>query len=367
MNNTFTIGIEEELQVIDPHTLGLSPNAHLILPEAKLIHGDSVKYEGHLCMAEICSGVCRDIRHAGERVRELRKSISQIAAGRDLLIASAGTHPFSSWEDQPITDDPFFRGMEEEFQDVARSSLTFGLHVHIGVTDREAALQVINGLRPFLPMFLALCGNSPFFGGRDTGYESYRSIVYNRLPRSGIPEYFEDYRAYEEYLDTLKETGCLPFPGKIWWDARIHPFYETVEIRICDAQTDTEDTLILAAAIQALVKTLYDAYLKGEKFNNIPTYLIRENRWRAGRYGLEGNVADFENRREIPCREAVMEMLKYISRAADELGTVDLIEKMMNMMEEKEENRWRTGAEKQREIYWNTGDFKDLVKACALR
>ena len=368
MNNNFTVGIEEELQIILSDTLGLSPHVHLILPEAKLLYGDSVKSEGHACMVEICTGVCSNVQQAGQRLRDLRKAISQIAAKHNLLIASAGTHPFSSWKDQPVTDDPFFKGMEEEFQDVVRSSLTFGLHVHVGITDRESALQVLNRLRPHLPLLLAISANSPFYEGRDTGYKSYRSIVYNRLPRSGIPDYFEDYRAYEKYLDTLRKTGCLPYPGKLWWDARVHPFYETVEVRICDAQTEVEDSIRLAVIIQALVKTLYDEYERGVKFDPIPSSLIKENRWRAGRYGLDCKMADFGKLREIPCREAVELLMGYIKPAADELGTGEEVEEMRELIQRENRNEenmiWRSGADRQLEIYGKTENLQNVVKEC---
>lgn len=371
MKNNFTLGIEEELQILDPETLGLSPHASLILPEANLLHGDSVKPEGHSCMIEICTGVCSDVYRVGQRLLELRKSISQIAAKRNLKLSSAGTHPFSSWKDQFITDNLFFKGMEKEFQDVARSSLTFGLHVHTGITHRETALQALNGLRTHLPLLLALSVNSPFYEGRDTGCKSFRSIIYNRLPRSGIPDYFENLQAYEEYLDTLRKTGCLPYPGKLWWDARIHPFYETLEVRICDAQTEIEDSVRLAVIIQALVKTLCDDYTNGAKFDPIPTSLIGENRWRAGRYGLECNLVDFANLKEIPCREAAGLLMEYIKPAAEELGTGEEIEKMRELMRSdngtEEKTVWRTGADRQSEVYGKAENLRNVVEECILK
>ena len=358
--NRFTIGIEEEFQIVDRETLQLSPSVSRILPEVQLKPGGFVKAESHCCMIETASGVCRDIKEAGEAVRRLRKSLSEIAEKHNLKLASSGTHPFSSWMNQPVFDNPLFKDMEEKHQEIVRSNLTFGMHVHIGISDREAALQIVNSLRNYLPLLLALSANSPFFLGRNTGYKSYRSIVYNRLPRNGIPEYYESYAQYKEYLSLLEKTRCLPIPGKIWWDARVHPFYETVEVRICDAQTKPEETIAIAALIQALICYLYGEFTKGSKFNNIPTPLIKENRWRAARYGLEGKMADFENKRETGFQDVILELLeilKPISNEMDSSDEFDCLEKMVNQ---------KTGATRQLDIYSKTGDFKKVVESCLI-
>lgn len=361
MNEIFTIGIEEEFQIINPGTRELCSRVHSILDEGKLTMGTGLKEESHLSIIETAGGVCGNIKEAEERVARYRGSLVELAKKNGLEIASAGTHPFSDWINQPVSADPLFKDMMDEFGDIARSALVFGLHVHIGIIDREGALQMINGIRPYLPLLLALSANSPFHRGRDTGYKSYRAVVYTRTPRSGIPGYFRNRGEYDELIKILSETGCLAFPGKIWWDARIHPFYSTVEIRICDAQTRSEDTTAMAALIQALAAKLFREYKQGTQFPNIKTAYIEENRWRAARFGIHGKMADFDNKKEISTVETIKNLLGYIEKEAEKLGSTDKLTRIETILKEG------TGADGQLRIYSETRDMGKVVEETLVR
>jgi len=317
--------------------------------------GSSVKPEFHSSMLETVSGICRNTGEVRKKITRSRKTLSNFIKKNGMNLASAGTHPFSQWENQYTYPSTHFRNMENEFRDIALSALTFSLHIHIGISDREIALQIINGLRPYLPTILALSANSPFWRGRDTGYMSFRSVVYPRFPRSGIPRYFPSYNQYKEYIDTLKKTYCIKSPGEIWWDARIHPFYETIEIRICDAQTGADETLALSALVQSLSYRLYLDYRSGIKFTDIDSSLIAENRWRAGRWGLNCKIVDFDKKEEIPCRDYIKWILDYISDVPDRLNCSEDIEYIRKMLKEG------TGALRQLRIFRKSGDLRNVV------
>jgi len=362
MNKQFTVGIEEEFQIIDPTTRELCPRVDDILREGSLLSGPSIKSECHSSMVEISSGICPGIPDVRMKIMRLRKTVSDIAEKHGIRLAAAGTHPFSKWEEQHIQKAPLFEAMQGTFKDLIRSNLVFGLHVHIGIEDRETAIQAINRLRPHLPLLLALSVNSPFWRGRDAGYKSYRSVLYGRFPRTGIPDYFDSYPDYKEYINILTRTGCLPFPGKIWWDARIHPFYETVEIRICDMPTGIEETISFAALIQALVAQICRDYREGIESVKISTSLIDENRWRAARYGIQGKMVDFESQTEIECREATLRLLEYVSGEARELGTSGELEFI-----QKEIIDGETGADRQLGIFQNSEDLQAVVDDMIIR
>lgn len=351
----FSIGIEEEFQVIDPYTRELCSRVENIMGRGILVMGSSLKPEFHSSMLETVSGICGDMDEAREKISINRKLLSDFIKKNELKLASAGTHPFSCWEDQHTYPSIHFQNMENEFREIALSALTFSLHIHIGIADRETALHVINGMRQYLPVILALSANSPFWRGRDTGYRSFRSVVYPRFPRSGIPRYFTSYKQYGYYIDTLKKTSCIKSPGEIWWDARIHPFYETIEIRICDAQTGMDETLAIAALVQALSYRIYLDYMLGVKFPHIDRSLIEENRWRAGRWGLDCKIVDFEKKEETPCKEVVQRILDYVSDVIDKLKCGRDLEYVREMLKRG------TGADRQLEDYKKSGNMEDVV------
>ncbi|MGB5382667.1 MAG: carboxylate-amine ligase, partial [Lutimonas sp.] len=281
----FTLGIEEEYQVIDPVSRELISHDQQIVIEAAKVLDEQVKAEMHQAVVEVGTNICKNISEARTEITYLRKSISDIAKGLGFRIGAAGTHPFSEWQKQLITPNPRYDEIVNELQDTARSNLIFGLHVHVGIDDKALALHLTNAMRYFLPHLFALSTNSPFWEGRNTGFKSFRSKVFDKFPRTGIPGVFDNLADYENYVNLLVKTKCIDNPKKIWWDIRVHPFFPTLEVRICDAQMTIDETISIAALIQAIVVKLYRLKLQNLNFITYHRALINENKWRASRYG----------------------------------------------------------------------------------
>ncbi|MBV7268196.1 carboxylate-amine ligase [Winogradskyella luteola] len=351
----FTLGIEEEYQVIDPETRELVSHDQQIVAEASKVLGEQVKAEMHQAVVEVGTNICEDITDARQQIKHLRKSISAIANDLGFNIAAAGTHPFSKWETQLLTPNPRYDQIINELQDTARSNLIFGLHVHVGIADKDLALHITNAMRYFLPHLYALSTNSPFWEGRNTGFKSYRSKVFDKFPRTGIPGIFDNYAQYQNYVDTLVKTNCIDNPKKIWWDIRIHPVFPTLEVRICDVPMTYEETLSIAALIQALVAKLYKLKCQNLNFITYHRALINENKWRACRYGIDGKMIDFGKQIEVDTKVLMEELLDFIDDVVDELGSKKEVENVRNMM------KMGTGADRQLAIYEHAQDLKKVV------
>ncbi len=252
-DHVFTLGIEEELQIIDPETRELRSHIQQILANGKLVLKERAKPELHQSIVELDTEICSDARDARQQVLNLRTELAKLAAQHGLKIASAGTHPFSHWMDQLITVHERYATIVKDMQQIARACLIFGLHVHVGIPDREEAIDIMNQARYFLPHLYALSVNSPFWLGQNTGLKAYRQMIFERFPRTGIPDAFESLSEYEDYLKLLVSTNCIDNAKKIWWDVRLHPFFNTIEFRICDAQSRVDDTIALAALMQSIV------------------------------------------------------------------------------------------------------------------
>src|SRR5450755_3067234 len=321
-DHVFTLGIEEEFQIIDPETRELRSHIQEILADGKMLLKERVKSEMHQSVVELGTDVCRDAACARQQVVQLRSDLAMIAARDGLKIASAGTHPFSHWMDQLITVDERYATIVKDMQQIARANLSFGLHVHVGIPDREVAIAVMNQARYFLPHLYALSVNSPFWLGQNTGLKAYRQMIFERFPRMGIPDSFESLSEYEDYLKLLVATGCIDNAKKIWWDIRLHPFFDTLEFRICDAQSRVEDTIALAAIMQAIVVKLHKLLRQNTSFRIYKRRLIEENRWRASRYGLDGKLIDFGRCREAETRSLINEILEFVAPEANELGSL---------------------------------------------
>ena len=351
----FTLGIEEEYQVIDPVTRELISHEQMIVTEAAKVLNDQVKAEMHQAVVEVGTHICQDISDARTQLTHLRKSISEIAERLGFRIGAAGTHPFSKWEAQPITPNPRYEEIISELQDTARSNLIFGLHVHVGIDNKAMALHLTNAMRYFLPHLYALSTNSPFWEGRNTGFKSYRSKVFDKFPRTGIPGVFDNLAEYERYVNLLVKTGCIDNPKKIWWDIRIHPVFPTLEVRICDVPMTIEETLSIAALIQALVAKLYKLKTQNLNFITYHRALINENKWRAGRYGLEGKMIDFGKECEVDTKILLEELLEFIDDVVDELGSRKEVEYVREMMKNG------TGADRQLAVFEKTNDLTQVV------
>ena len=354
-DHVFTIGIEEEFQIIDPETRELRSHIQEILADGKMILKEHVKSEMHQSVVELGTEICSDMGCARQQVIELRSELATLAARDGLKIASAGTHPFSHWMDQSITADERYATIVKDLQRIARANLIFGLHVHVGIPDREEAIDVMNQARYFLPHLYALSVNSPFWLGQNTGLKAYRLMIFERFPRSGIPDAFESLSEYEDYLKLLVTTNCIDNAKKIWWDIRLHPFFDTIEFRICDAQSRVDDTIALAALMQAIVSKLQKLRRQNVTFRMYPRRLIDENRWRASRYGLDGKLIDFGRKCEVDERALLHEMLEFIATEVDELGSHAELAHIERIMREG------TGADRQLAVWERTRDMKAVV------
>jgi len=353
--HTFTLGIEEEFAIIDPETRELRSHIQEILEYGKVILKEQIKPEMHQSVVELGTKICQSIVDARAHVIELRSRLAELAGKASLKIASVGTHPFSHWRDQLITQGERYREIVKDMQQLARANLIFGLHVHVGIPDREMAIHVMNQARYFLPHIYALSVNSPFWVGQDTGLKGYRLKVFERFPRTGIPDSFESLSEYEDYCKLLVKTGCIDNAKKIWWDIRLHPFFDTLEVRVCDAQSRVDDTLAIAALIQAVIAKLHKLLHQNITFRVYRRRLLDENRWRAARYGIDGKLIDFGKETEVETRSLLNELLEFIATEANELGTHNEMAHIERMMREG------TGADRQLAAYERTHDMKAVV------
>jgi carboxylate-amine ligase len=353
--HVFTLGIEEEFQIIDPETRDLRAHIQQILDGSRLTLKEHVKAEMHQSMVELGTEICSCIGHAREQVTELRTSLALLAAQAGLKIASAGTHPFSHWRDQLITPDERYATIVKDMQQIARANLIFGLHVHVGIPDRQEGIDLMNQARYFLPHLYALSTNSPFWLGENTGLKAYRQMIFERFPRTGIPDAFESLSEYDDYLALLVATGCIDNAKKIWWDIRLHPFFNTIEFRICDAQSRLDDTIALAAMMQAIVYKLRKLLRQNTTFRLYRRRLLDENRWRASRYGIDGQLIDFGQKRAVETRSLIHEILEFIAPEVDELGSHREMAHIERILVEG------TGADRQLAVWERTHDLKAVV------
>lgn len=351
----FTLGVEEEYMVIDPITRELKSHEQKIVQEGEKVIKDKVKAEMHQAVVEVGTDICNNIDEAFVDVANLRKTISNIANGLGLWMGASGTHPFSHWESQLITDHARYSQIVNELQEAARSNLIFGLHVHVGMENRELAIHIANSARYFLPHIYALSTNSPFWEGRQTGYKSYRTKVFDKFPRTGIPDYFDSIEAYDNYVKLLVKTNCIDNAKKIWWDLRVHPFFNTVEFRICDVPMTVLETITIAALFQGICAKLYKLRTQNLNFINYHRSLINENKWRASRYGIEGSMIDFGKEAEVNTRVLIYELLDFIDDVTGPLGIKNTVSNVHNMLETG------TGADRQLKVYEQTGSFPAVV------
>ena len=353
---SFSIGIEEEYQTIDPVTRDLRSHiAAEIIEKGRLTLQERVKPEMHQSVIEVGTGVCHNMVAARADLMELRSGIIRLARENGLRLAAAGTHPFSDWRNQEIFPDERYHTIVEDLKMVARANLIFGLHVHVGVEDREVAIQLMNAARYFVPHILALSTNSPFWLGMDTGLKSYRCKVFDKFPRTNIPDYFPSYGEYESFINLLVKTKCIDNAKKIWWDIRLHPHFPTLEFRVCDVPMRIDETLAIAALIQATVAKLYRLHESNQGFRLYRRALIMENKWRALRYGLDGKLIDFGKRTEVPMRDLMVEYLAFVDDVVDELGSRKELEYIYQMMDNG------SGADRQLHVFKETNDLKAVV------
>jgi carboxylate-amine ligase len=355
MSEPFTLGIEEEFQLVDPRTRELKSHIEELLALGAHL-GDQIKPELHRSVVELGTPVCRDIREASAAVKGLRRSLVAMAESSGVAIVAAGTHPISHWKDQEITDRVRYKDIVNEMEDLARANLIFGLHVHVGIEDREMQIQIMNGVRVFLPHLLAVSVNSPFWCGRRTGVKSVRSTIFKRFPRTQIPEYYHSWNDYARYVDLLVRTHSIDDAKKIWWDVRPHAYFKTLEFRICDIPCRADETIAIAALTQALVVKLYRLYDSNLGVRNYQRAVIMENKFRALRTGLDGKMIDFDLRDEAPTRALLLEVLEFVDDVVDDLGSRGEIEGLAAWVRGGD-----TGADRQLRAFEQTKDLRSVV------
>jgi carboxylate-amine ligase len=352
---TFTIGVEEEYMVIDPETLELKSHEQRIVQEGQKVIKDKVKAEMHQAVVEVGTDICHDADEAFRDITTLRRTISAIAQSLGHQMAAAGTHPFSLWQSQLITDHARYNEIVAELQDAARSNLIFGLHVHVGMESREMANHIANSTRYFLPHVYALSTNSPFWEGRHTGYKSFRTKVFDKFPRTGIPEAFDSIEAYDKFIKLLIKTNSIDNAKKIWWDLRVHPFFNTVEFRICDVPMTVDETIAIAALFQAICAKIYKLRMQNMNFIQYSRALITENKWRAGRYGIDGHLIDFGKEEEVNTRVLIYELLDFVDDVVDQLGSRHRLAYVHKILEHG------TGADRQLKVFDATKNLQTVV------
>ena len=356
MSTNYTLGIEEEFQIVDGESGELRSHVSEILDEGRKLLGEQVKPEMIQSMVEVGTGICQNIEEARADITNLRAVIGALARQKGLAIVAASTHPFSHWQDQQASPDARYDLIMDEMQMVARSLLIFGLHVHVGVSSPERAIQIMNAARYFLPHVLCLTTSSPFWLGTNTGLKSYRSKVFEKFPRSGVPDHFDSHSSFQRYIELLIKTNSIDNAKKIWWDVRPHPFFPTLEFRVCDVPSRVDDTVAITALFQAIVATLDRLIDRNLGFRLYRRMLIQENKWRAVRYGLDGKLLDLGKQTEVPARELILELLEFVDPVLDDLGSRKEVEHIHTILQRG------TSADEQLRTFEETGDLHKVVQ-----
>jgi glutamate---cysteine ligase / carboxylate-amine ligase len=354
---SYTLGIEEELMIVDRETLDLTSSIEGLLEALGDIEKDGeVKPELMESVCEIATDVCRNTRDAGYQLRALRRLVQQVASERGLAIGSAGTHPFAMWEDQRIVSRPRYRELIAGLQFVARQEIIFGIHVHVGLDDPDKAVHVTNGMRVHVPILLVLSTNSPFWRGQMTGLKSTRTPIFRAFPRVGIPPRYDDFEDWARRIEFMVTAKVIPNYTYLWYDVRPHPNFGTVEIRAMDSQTRVEHTLAIAALIQAMVKELAEHYEAGKSLSRYPYEMLDENKWLAARHGLEGELVDLPKTERVGAAELARRLMERLRPHAEELGSVDEFDGLEDIIENG------TGATRQLLVYEANHDLQEVVR-----
>jgi carboxylate-amine ligase len=316
----FTIGVEEEYQIINPETRELRPRVSRVLPKAQEDLGDEVTNELYQSQIEVGTPVCHSLAEVRAELVRLRRGVVSAAERDGSRIAAAGTHPFSSWEGQPITRKPRYIGLQDDFQQLAREQIIFGCHVHVGIADREEAVQAMNRCRPWLAPIIALSASSPFWLGAETGYASYRTQLFSRWPMTGTPQLFASRADYDACVASLVAVGMIPDASKIYWDARLSPHFDTLEFRVADVCPTIDEAVMVAGLCRALARTCVVHHRQGIPLDASRPELLEAARWRASRFGLDGELIDVHASRSVAARELIEAMLAFLRPALEASG-----------------------------------------------
>lgn len=357
MASQFSLGIEQEFQLVDRRTGDLSPSIESILAKGTPLLKEKIKAEDKQACVELITDICPTIEDARTELRTLHALLTQVVEREELALISAGTHPNARWQDQKMTEKEHYKKLVEEFQDIERMLVIYGLHIHVGIEDKDVAISLMNQLRTWLPHLLALSTNSPFWEGRYTGLKSFRSVIWKPILRSGLPEIVASWQHYTRYIDDLVSMGCIESGKDVYWDIRPHPFFPTLEFRICDMPATPRDTLALAALCQALVMKLAWLHQRQIALPVLPRDYVEENKWRAMRYGLDATIIDFVNRRRIAMRDSIHELLDFVDDVIDDLGSRNEIQYLRVLLDDPQ----GTGADRQIAIYQQNNDINKVT------
>jgi carboxylate-amine ligase len=348
----FTLGVEEEFLVVDATTGALRPDAAALLPAARRRLGEDVHPELHASQLEINTSVGKTLADVRADVTRLRRGLAAVVAEHGGRLAASGTHPFSSWREDPEVR-PEYEVVEQEYQQLAREQIICGVHVHVGIDDPEVGIAVVNGVSPRLSPVVALAANSPFWGGRDTGYASYRTELWRRWPMAGTPAPFADRAEYDALVDVLFRTGSIDDHARIYWDVRPSAKFPTVEFRVADVGMTVDDTIMVAGLVRALAVT---AARERPGLRSVRPELIRAATWRAARYGIGGDLIDVEAGEACPAAEVIGRFLGRLRPALEELGDADEVgEHVARVL------RDGTGADRQRRVLAEAGELAPVL------
>ncbi len=356
----FTVGVEEEFLLVDAESRRLRPWAEEVLPHAEsaLDEGEQVDREFKLSQVETGTPVCHTLDELSEEITRMRGKVMAAAEEAGARIAAAGTHPFSHWREEgaEVTPEESYLGLERDYQRLARQKIICGCHVHVGISDSEAAIQVLNRVRPWLPTILAVSVNSPFWLGEDTGYGSYRTEIWRRWPTAGTPDPFESRAQFDRLVEILLQTGSIDDPARIHWDVRPSPRFSTLEFRVTDVCLTVDDAVLVAALVRALVRTCHARAVKGDPPPLPRVELMRLATWRAARYGLEGDLVDVVGEGSLPAPDVLQTLLDFVRPALDEHGERDIVSGLVERVLEG-----GTGAAQQRRAFERAPRLEDVI------
>jgi len=350
-----TLGVELEYQIIDPQTRELSSNTEVILQEGAELYGAHIRPEFHAAMVECLTTPCQTVSEVTEQVTELRRTLMGLAKKHDLKIVAASTHPVTHWKEVKLTDGERYLQIQKDLGDVARSNLIYGMHCHVGIEGKEARIAVMNAARYFLPHLLALSASSPFWQGRDTGMASTRTGIFRRFPRTGIPDYFNNWAEFEIYVNTLVETGCIDNAKKIYWDIRPHPFFPTIEFRNCDVPTKVTEIGAIVAFIHVVTTRLLNLWHRNMGYRLHRRSYINENIYRAVRHGVDAQFIDLHSKKVVPMRDDIRALLDDLAEEIKLLGVENEIHALNQILDRG------NSADRQRAVAAESNNLSSVV------
>ena len=353
---SYTLGIEEELMIVDAETLDLTNSIEGLLQDlASTTVPGEVKPELMESVCEIATTPCSGAAEAGEQLSGLRRAVRSVAEQRGLAIGAAGTHPFAMWEDQRIVSRPRYRDLIAGLQFVARQELIFGIHVHVGLDGPDKAIHVANGMRVHLPLLLALSANSPFWRADSTGLLSTRTPIFRAFPRVGIPPRYDDFADWASRIEFMVASTAIPDYTYLWYDVRPHPNFGTVEVRVMDSQTRLEHTVALSALVQAMVRELAEHHESGQDLSRYPYEMLDENKWLAARHGLAGELVDLPSRDRVRTSDLARRLVDRLKGHAEDLGSANELAAIEDLLENG------NGASRQLVVYEANHDLREVV------